>query len=266
MQPVFMNLTLAFIAGFCASACSNNDSVALVDAPKDPTPAEKAQFEASKVDRREAETFGGEIEPAQITANGATLASLTREGGKWIGRSDYRSLQPGMTTLNGRYIFTNSGQSEPETIRSYQGFRSGALVTYATAHGKLGHVSTYGVDTPVASFPGAGQATYRGVAFDMTEQGTLTYHVDFAAKNGHGQIDGLSRHGTITLANAPIKVETQSGKSDYIGRGTANSAKGSRFDYQVGFYGHQAEEIAGFARSAQQETVGFHGTRGAITE
>ena len=100
----------------------------------------------------------------------------------------------------------------------------------------------------------------------MTEQGTLTYHVDFAAKNGHGQIEGLSRHGTITLANAPIKVETHSGKSEYIGRGTASSAKGSRFDYVVGFAGQQAEEIGGYATNAQGEAVGFHGTRGAITE
>lgn len=267
MQPMILNIALAFAAGFCATACGNNDSLTLIDAPKDPTPAEKAQFEASKVDREEAETpYGGEEDPPyQITANGATLISATREGGQWISRSDYRSLQPGMTTLSGRYILTNSGQSAPETIRSYQGFRSGVVIAYDSANGKYDHADVYGADSPVASFPTAGQATYRGTAFDMKEQGTLTYHVDFAAKHGHGQIDGLSRYGTITLANAPIKVETHYGKSEYGVSGTASSAKGSNFEYGVGFFGQQAEEIAGFVHNAQ-EAVGFHGTRGAITE
>ncbi|MDO5091404.1 MAG: factor H binding family protein [Cardiobacteriaceae bacterium] len=266
MQPVFMNLTLAFIAGFCATACRNDDALTLVDAPKDPIPGEKAEFQASKVDQQEPETPYGEIEPDQITANGTTLVSTVREGGKWISRQDYRSLQPGMATLHGHLVLTNSGQSFPETIRSHQGLRGGIIVTYNPENGKYSYADTYGVEPPLASFPEVGQATYRSVAFDMKEQGTLTYHVDFAAKSGHGEITGLSRYGTITLANAPLKVETHSGKSSYVGRGTASSAKGGSFDYQVDFYGQQAEEIAGFADNAQLEAVGFHGTRGAITE
>ncbi|MDO5090994.1 MAG: factor H binding family protein [Cardiobacteriaceae bacterium] len=168
-----------------------------------------------------------------------------------------------MTTLNGSYTLTNRGQPEPATIRSYQGFRSGVVIAYNPTDGKHTHMGTYGVETPEANFPGAGQATYRGVAFDMTEQGTLTYHVDFAAKNGHGEITGLSRYGTITLANVPVKTV----KNSYgVIAGTASSAKGGSFDYGVGFAGEQAEEIAGFATNAQGEAVGFHGTRGAISE
>lgn len=266
MKPMFMNLTLAFIAGCCVTACGgSSDDHVLVDAPKDLTPAEKAEFQARKVDRSEIETpYVGEPDPYQITANGATLVSTAREGGKRIARKDYRSLQPGMTTLNGRYIFTNSGQSEPETIRSYQGFRSGVVIAYNPADGRADYGSMYGAGTPLASFPGAGHATYRGTAFDMKEEGALTYHVDFAAKNGHGEISGLSRHGTITLANAPFAEGYAEGYSNI--NGTASSAKGSSFDYVVGFYGQQAEEIAGYAQSAQFEAVGFHGTRGAISE
>ena len=37
-------------------------------------------------------------------------------------------------------------------------------------------------------------------------------------------------------------------------------------DYILGFFGNRAEEIAGQATSSKQEAIGFHGTRGAITE
>ncbi|MDO5090995.1 MAG: hypothetical protein Q4D61_05565 [Cardiobacteriaceae bacterium] len=42
MQPVFMNLALAFVAGFCATACGNNDSLTLIDAPQRPHPRRKS--------------------------------------------------------------------------------------------------------------------------------------------------------------------------------------------------------------------------------
>lgn len=269
MQPTLLNLALTFAVGVCTAACDGNDNT-LIDAPKAPTSAEQAEFEASKVELEEAETPYNDPIPYQLTANGATLESLAREDGKWIARTDYRSLQPGMTTLDGRYTATDTGQSAPATmtttIRSYQGSRSGITIPYAPEDGKATSADAYGADTPVVGFPAAGQTTYRGVAFNMTEQATLTYHIDFAAKSGHGKIEGLARHDTITLANAPLKEESNPDAGKYIVRGTATSAKGESFDYQIAFYGQQAAEIAGYASNAQKEGVGFHGTRDAITE
>lgn len=249
------------ISAACLTACGSGETV-LVDAPQALTPDERNAFEVSKVSREEYGTPYGDIQPYRIIANGATLANTTREGGKWITRRDFRSLQPGMSTLSGHYTLTNSGQSYPVTIRSYQGFRSGTIISYDAPAGVVTYWGSYGIATPLATYPTAGQATYRGTAFDRQEEGMLTYHVDFAAKNGHGQIDGLSRYGTITLNNASLNPEDAAS----FGRGTASSAKGSSFDYAVGFFGNQAEEIAGYARNAQKEAVAFHGTRGAITE
>ena len=51
-----------------------------------------------------------------------------------------------------------------------------------------------------------------------------------------------------------------------IFRATPAPAGGGEMDYILGFFGNRAEEIAGQATSSKQEAIGFHGTRGAITE
>lgn len=170
-----------------------------------------------------------------------------------------------MSTLQGMLTYS-AGESFPQTIRSYQGFRSGTVLSYIPPNGHFMFYGTYGVVTPANNFPIAGKATYQGVAFDHSEKGTLTYHVDFVAKNGYNEINGLPRLGIVTLNNARIQVESTLNGNDYIGRGTASSAKGSTFNYTVAFSGYQAEEVAGYMHNAQNEAIGFHSTSGAITE
>ena len=255
------------LAALGLAACGGSDNTVLVDAPQALSAAEQTEFAASKIDK---ETFDPNHPPEaayELNAGGATLLDVYRENGTWVAEMDYRSLQPGLTTLNSTLILTDSGRTHPLTTRSYQGWRSGAMVVYEPSSASYIYADTYGVDTPVNAFPSAGQATYRGTAFDFDDDGALTYHVDFAAKSGSGEITGLERYGTISLNTAPIAVETNAlGDSRHVGRGTAGSARGTQFDYVVGFAGHQAEEIAGIATSTGGDAVGFHGTRGAITE
>ena len=256
------------LAALGLAACGGSDNTVLVDAPQALSAAEQAEFAASKIDKESVDPNYPPEVASQISAGGATLVDVYRENGIWVSKNDYRSLQAGLTTLNGTYTFTDSGTTYPLITRSYQGWRGGAVVSYYPANGEFYYVDTYGVDTPVNAFPSAGQATYRGTAFDIDDDGALTYHVDFAAKSGAGEITGLERYGTISLHTAPIAAETSAlGVSRYGVRGTAGSARGTQFDYVVGFAGRQAEEIAGFAvNTTSGDAVGFHGTRGAITE
>ena len=256
------------LAALGLAACGGSDNTVLVDAPQALSAAEQAEFAASKAGRSALDPNYHPNAAFQISAGGATLMSVYRENGTWVGDVDYRSLQAGMTTLNGTYTFTDSGTTYPMTIRSYQGWRSGAVIVYNPADGEYYNTDVYGVVTPLAALPSAGKATYRGTAFDFDDDGALTYHVDFAAKSGAGEITGLERYGTISLNTASIAVETNAlGESGYLGRGTATSARGTQFDYSFNFHGRQAEEIAGLATNTTSgDGIGFHGTRGAITE
>ena len=257
------------LAALGLAACGGSDNTVLVDAPQALSAAEQAEFAASKVEKDVFDpNYPSTSGAYQISAGGATLVDVYRENGIWVSKNDYRSLRPGLTTLNSTITFTDSGNTYPLITRSYQGWRSGTLISYNPANGRYAEVATYGVETPLAAFPSAGQATYRGTAFDFDDDGALTYHVDFAAKSGAGEITGLERYGTISLNTAPIAVETTAlGVSNYVGRGTAGSARGTQFDYVLGFAGHQAEEIAGVAvNTTSGDGIGFHGTRGAITE
>lgn len=256
------------LAALGLAACGGSDNTVLVDAPQALSAAEQAEFAAEKVGKG---TFDPNYPPDaafHISAGGATLKSVYRENGRWVSKDDYRSLRPGLTTLNSTLTFTDSGNTYPLITRSYQGWRSGTLITYNPANGKSYNADIYGVEAPLAAFPSAGQATYRGTAFDIDDDGALTYHVDFAAKSGAGEITGLERYGTISLHTAPLAAETNAlGESGYLGRGTATSARGTQFDYSFNFHGHQAEEIAGLATNTTSgDGIGFHGTRGAITE
>ena len=130
---------------------------------------------------------------------------------------------------------------------------------------QFANISPYGIPTPPAALPTAGKATYNGTAFDHSDRGSFTYHVDFAAKTGQGHIDGLNKYkyGSITLAAGKI---TQGKSSDGI-VGKASAATGGSFDYNLTFSGNRAEEIAGYAINGDTgEGIGLHGTRGAITE
>lgn len=112
--------------------------------------------------------------------------------------------------------------------------------------------------------------TYEGTAFNGQDQGTLSYSVDFGAREGSGTITGLTQTGTIDLQTASIaNVNTEMVK----GMGIAGKAQfandpGKDIDYALGFFGPKAEEIAGrisYANDADNDKgfseIGFGGTK-----
>ena len=124
--------------------------------------------------------------------------------------------------------------------------------------------------TVIDNLAAEGTFTYTGVAFNGQGVGNLTYGVDFAARTGSGQITGLLETGTINLQTAGIadlnlefvKGMGIAGKADF-----ANDP-GKDINYQLGFFGPNAEEIAGKTsyqfdadNTAGISEVGFGGKR-----
>lgn len=105
-----------------------------------------------------------------------------------------------------------------------------------------------GFKTPVDKFPLEGKATYTGVAFDAKKQGELTYTVNFAERKGSGEITGLDHIGDITLQEADLYKSASEGNMKIKGIAVVDAWKdegGVTGDYNVDFFGPNAEEIAG---------------------
>lgn len=265
MQKTALNLAAIISAALltaCGSSADETVANALVPAPTAPNAAETAAFHASKQRREKTDVVGnGDWQPYSLSANGHTLIRVSGDRSNAVEELDFRSLPAGFAAYNGTY--TNRDRSRPVKVRSYQGFRSGVLAVYE--NNQFVNISPYGIPTPSAALPTAGKATYNGTAFDHSDRGSFTYHVDFAAKTGQGHIDGLNKYkyGTITLAAGKI---TQGKLSDGIS-GKASAATGGSFDYDLTFSGNRAEEIVGYAANGDTgEGIALHGTRGAITE
>ena len=265
MQKTALNLA-ALISAALLTACggSADETVAnaLVPAPTEPNAAETAAFHASKQRRDKTNVVGNvDWQPFSLSANGHTLIRGSGDRSNPVQEHDFRSLPAGFAAYNGTY--TNRNGSRPVKVRSYQGFRSGVVAVYE--NNQFVNISPYGIPTPPAALPTAGKATYHGTAFDHSDRGSFTYHVDFGAKTGQGHIDGLNKYkyGDITLAAGKItQVESSVGIA-----GKASAATGGSFDYDLTFSGNRAEEIAGFAANGDTgEGIALHGTRGAITE
>ena len=105
-----------------------------------------------------------------------------------------------------------------------------------------------GFKAPVDKFPLEGKATYTGVAFDAKKQGELTYTVNFAERKGSGEITGLDHIGDITLQEADLYKSASEGNMKIKGIAVVDAWKdegGVTGDYNVDFFGPNAEEIAG---------------------
>lgn len=148
------------------------------------------------------------------------------------------------------------------TLRSYQGLRSGVVLSFYDKGGIIG-ADTYGVDTEAAKMPTSGKATYSGVAFDRNERGTLEYNVNFTSKRGDGRIQGIKRYGMITLDDAEFTSD-----ADGVSiTGRARNLYSQPLQYRAEFYGNNAEELSGkVTNTANQDAVVFHGTRGEIVQ
>ena len=269
MQKTTLNLAAIISAALLTACGGSSDGAAanaLVPAPTVPNAAETAAFNASK-QRREKTSAFGDWQPHSLSANGHIIYRATGSGSNPVAEYDFRSLPAGFAAYNGTY--TDRDVSLPVKVRSYQGFRSGVAAAYFENNSTGYIIEEYGVSTPPAALPAAGRATYNGIAFDHSDRGSFTYHVDFAAKTGQGHIDGLNKYkyGDITLAEGKfLQDKLLNGDTQTWIGGKASAATGSSFDYRLFFFGNRAEEIAGYAINDEREGIALHGTRGAITE
>ena len=254
----------------------NNPSANNPSANNPKTNTANDAFEASKYGSRTMENYSQSgndsdllLRLSSIVVNGKTIMNTYRKLGEVIGEYDFRSLPAGFASLNASKTYKDDDSTVPLTLRSYQGFHSGVLAAYK-ADGKGETNGEYGVHTPAVAIPAAGKATYNGIAFDKDERGNFTYHVDFAARNGHGNITGISRFGDISLASAALTDGNYpTGKGGSVKgtgiEGQATAARGDRFEYNLTFYGNQAEELAGELKNRNLDLIKVHGTRGAIS-
>mgnify|MGYP000960798340 CR=1 FL=1 len=246
-----------------------------------PNDEEKAAFNASKISIEPYNALNGaKPAPFLITAEDGTP---TRGFDGENAQRDFSKLPSGFTSVKGTLTLVkndNNGGTNPTptppkkddkdnqavTLRSYQGFRSGVYIAHSDQPGVFVRTADYGVWSKAEQLPSSGRATYHGVAFDRADQGTLTYHVDFAARTGEGQIDGLPRYdGTINLRRAGF--QTRDDGSIGIRDGAADSRYKGSLTYSTGFAGAGAEELTGYVvNAADAEIVGFHGTRGEISQ
>ena len=115
--------------------------------------------------------------------------------------------------------------------------------------------------------PTAGTYNYAGVAFTQNEQGKLNYSVNFDEKTGSGSISGITAAGNITLNKGNIEPynSTDLNGTQYTGLGitsTATSEKAGSGNYHLGFFGPNAEEVAGVVEDSNGDAlIGFGGAK-----
>ncbi|MGG4603766.1 factor H binding protein domain-containing protein [Paenalcaligenes sp. Me131] len=131
--------------------------------------------------------------------------------------------------------------------------------------------SIKGLQTTSAAIAGLdGQFTYQGVAFSGSDEGKLSYVVDFGSREGSGQISGLTETGNIDLLKASIANLNQEmiQGMGIVGKATFEKDPTADISYELGFFGPNAEEIAGrvnYVRDGDNvhniSEVGFGGKR-----
>ncbi|PJG85136.1 factor H binding protein domain-containing protein [Conservatibacter flavescens] len=124
--------------------------------------------------------------------------------------------------------------------------------------GSLTITTIEGTETKV--LPQEGRANYVGKAFigigaNTNDEGSLSYDVNFTERKGSGTITGIERYGDVLLNEAPIV------NVGIAGTATSSSETGN---YELKFYGPNAEEVAGKASFGEGKDIGFGGTRGEI--
>ena len=115
------------------------------------------------------------------------------------------------------------------------------------------------------TLPSAGTYNYAGKAFSRDSSGQFNYAVNFDTRKGSGSITGIEEAGKITLNEGTISnlSHTNPDNTTISGFGiqsTATSANLGNGEYKLGFFGPNAEEVAGTVSNAFGD-VGFGGTK-----
>lgn len=159
------------------------------------------------------------------------------------------------------YTVTRSGKAH--IYRQNYSLIAGINPTHATVRGQglneslpFNEVYILVQGNTTKNLPSAGKYDYSGIASDGTNQGALAYSVDFDTRKGSGKITGIGSE--ISLNEAGIQADSYTNEVDnstlsgYGIRGTSN-----RGDYQLGFFGPNAEEIVGTVNNGE---IGFAGS------
>lgn len=102
-----------------------------------------------------------------------------------------------------------------------------------------------GYATPSSQIPTSGTAVYQGKAFSgYGSAGDLRYEVNFDNRRGEGRITGIADTGTIELNRGYIS-DIKLGVKTMRGIESSAYAGGYSGKYQLGFFGPNAEEVAG---------------------
>ncbi|WP_077587414.1 factor H binding protein domain-containing protein [Rodentibacter caecimuris] len=149
---------------------------------------------------------------------------------------------------NQKYSIIAATYASDEKFQDPESARKDYLLSIHSIDGRFG-----GFETKV--LPTEGNATYKGVGFTAERQGDLTYTVDFAKKEGEGEISGLKDLGTLHLDKGNI-VRPYNYDGWGLGINSSMTAKEWKDQnvtgqYQLFFYGPNAEEIAGVATLVQ---------------
>ncbi|MGX2957600.1 factor H binding protein domain-containing protein [Ursidibacter arcticus] len=119
------------------------------------------------------------------------------------------------------------------------------------------NVTASGIKTELSALPLEGKATYTGQAFNASQNGSLSYTINFSERTGTGTISGIFV-GDITLDKGNIE---QGRISSTASLSSNNSVEGS---YELEFFGPKAEEIGGKLSIYNNSDYGLAGTRGEI--
>ena len=182
----------------------------------------------------------GQITRSENQVSSSSSVSITNGYRESITETGYR----GLAVYNQPYSVVLGNYTKND--RTVNGYRS---VT-----GDL-TLDIRGLKTQETAIPVLGTATYIGKAFDLSNNGSLNYEVNFTNRTGLGSITGLGN--TINLDQGSIS-----------GTGISSTAKqlSNTGTYSLDFYGKKAEEIAGKVVFNGKDTVGFGGTRGEISK
>ena len=96
-----------------------------------------------------------------------------------------------------------------------------------------------GVETIFTDLPQSDTFSYKGVAFDIKENGIFNYTIDFSTKTGKGSVTGLSI-GNVELQES--KIQNNDMQGSLFGEAKSPSGNGN---YNLTLYGPAGEEILG---------------------
>lgn len=195
--------------------------------------------------------------------------SLYINNQKVEGAYDFSKQPDGLNEMS--YSIKNGDSSVKESGKLYIYNQQYSLVQSHVWNEEAGSNNLHKVGDIVGlqttTLPESGTFTYTGKAFDGTgDQGDLSYTVNFNEKIGSGSITGLSRFGRIALQQGNITsgaVGFHKNSNDKIISGAAKSEILPVLgNYRIGFFGHHAEEIAGFVKFNEHlNEIGFAGKR-----